>query len=233
MIHGLFGFVLSLFFAQDHLDWVTVGDTTVFIQQQTNGAGKAFVHLHQNETTALAAAQAVVHAEGGSVLTLVHAGGRNIVFHLNRESYEFDPNRIFTDAGIQKTLMQFGECTPEAAREVKRLADQIKALLPRGKIIAVHNNQDYSLNDYLPGHGLAADARALHVNQAHFFRNFYLVTRQKDYKRLKQLKFNSILQAQQATDDGSLSVFLASSDYINVEAGYDQLAAQIKMLRWA
>ena len=233
MIHGLFWYVLSLFISQDNQSWVNVGDTAVIIQQQKNGAGKAFVHLHQNETTALAAAQAVVHTEGGSVLTLVHAGGRNIVFHLNNEPYEFDPNRIFTDAGIQKTLTQFGECTPEAVNEVKRLANTIKALLPKGKIIAVHNNQDYSLNDYLPGHGLAADATLLHVNQDHFFRNFYLVTQKKDYKRLKQLKFNSILQAKQATDDGSLSVFLAGSDYINVEAGYDQLVAQIKMLRRA
>ncbi|HBI22562.1 MAG TPA: protein tyrosine phosphatase, partial [Legionella sp.] len=101
------------------------------------------------------------------------------------------------------------------------------------KIIAVHNNEDYSLDNYLPGHDLAADARALHVNKQHFFRNFYLVTQKKDYKRLSQLKFNSILQAAKATDDGSLSVFLASTHYINVEAGYDQLAAQIKMLRRA
>ncbi|HBI21030.1 MAG TPA: protein tyrosine phosphatase, partial [Legionella sp.] len=135
MIYGLFGYALGLFFAQDHHYWVKVGDTAVIIQQQTNGTGKAFVHLHQNETTALKAAHAVVHTEGGSVLTLVHAGGRNIVFHLNKETYEFDPNRIFTDAGIQKTLTQFGECTIDAVSEVKRLADKIKALLPKGKII--------------------------------------------------------------------------------------------------
>ena len=233
MICSLFWYALGLYIAPVDHYWVKVGDTAVIIQQQTNGLGKAFVHLHQNETTALEAAHAVVNAEGGSVLTLVHAGGRNIVFHLNNEPYEFDPNRIFTDEGIQKTLAQFGECTPEAIIEVKRLADKIKTLLPKGKIIAVHNNEDYSLNDYLPGHSLAADARLLHVNEQHFFRNFYLVTQKKDYKRLSQLKFNSILQAVKATDDGSLSVFLAGSDYINVEAGYDQLAVQIKMLRWA
>lgn len=233
MICTLFGYAFSLYLLPDHYHWVKLGDTAVIIQQQANGAGKAFVHLHQNETTALAAAQAVVHAEGGSVLTLVHAGGRNIVFHVNNEPYEFDPNRMFTEAGIQKTLAQFGEVTPEAVREVARLADKIKTLLPKGKTIAVHNNEDYSLNDYLPGHSLAADARLLHVNEQHFYRNFYLVTQTKDYQRLSQLQFNSILQAEKATDDGSLSVFLADRDYINVEAGYDQLAVQIKMLRWA
>ena len=212
---------------------VKVGDSTVLIKQYHHRCGKAFVHLHQNETTALKAARAIVKAKGGSVLTLVHSGERNVVFHLRKTRYEFDPNRIYTDKGIKKTLLQFGHYSLAAHREVSKLANKITSLLPQGKIIAVHNNQDYSLNDYLPGHGLAADATLLHVNQDHFFRNFYLVTQKKDYKRLKQLKFNSILQAKQATDDGSLSVFLAGSDYINVEAGYDQLVAQIKMLRRA
>jgi len=65
------------------------------------------------------------------------------------------------------------------------------------------------------------------------YRNFYLVTKQQDYKRLSLYEFNSILQAGQATDDGSLSIYLANQNYINVEAGYDQLAAQIKMLNLA
>ncbi len=210
-----------------------LGDTTVVIQQKRHGKGKAFIHLHQNETTALRAAKVVVQAKGGSVLTLIHPGERNIVFCLQRKQYEFDPNRIFTDVGIKKTLLQFGHYTPTAHAEVKKLALKIKMLLPKGKIIAVHNNRSYSLKDYFPGHGLANDAQALNVNAQRHYRNFYLVTKKNDYLRLKQLNFNSIWQALNATDDGSLSVYLADSDYINVEAGYDQLAAQIKMLKQA
>jgi hypothetical protein len=212
---------------------VNVGDSRVIIQQQHNGCGKAFVHLHQNETTALKAARALVKARGGSVLTLVHSGGRNVVFHLRHTRYEFDPNRIYTDRGIKKTLMKFGKYSPIAHREVKKLANKITSLLPQGKIIAVHNNSTYSLKNYFPGHDLARDAQSLNVNKRHFYRNFYLVTKQRDYVRLRQLNFNSIWQASNAMDDGSLSVFLGKNRYVNVEAGYDQLAAQVKMLKYA
>ncbi|HAU1152625.1 TPA: protein tyrosine phosphatase [Legionella pneumophila] len=208
---------------------VMVGDEPVIIQQ-TKGQGKTFVHVHHNEQTALKAAKAVIRKEGGSLITLIHSGGRNIVFHLNNQRYEFDPNRIFTDKGIKRTLAQYSYYTPEAHQEVKKLADKIKVLLPEGKVIAVHNNSSYSLKDYLPGHELAKDAKALYMNPDNYFRNFYLVTKLSDYLRLKMQGFNGVLQKPSATDDGSLSVYLAKRDYINVEAGYDQLAEQIKML---
>lgn len=211
---------------------VMVGDQVVVVKH-IQGAGKTYVHVHHNEQTALKAAQAVRRQDGASLITLVHSGGRNIVFHLNHERFEFDPNRIYTDTGIKKTLTQYSRYTPQAHREVKKLANQITTLLPDGKVIAVHNNSSYSLKDYLPGHELASDAKKLHMSPDNYYRNFYLVTQLKDYLRLKINGFNGILQKQSATDDGSLSVYLAKRDYINVEAGYDQLAEQIRMLRYA
>jgi len=213
---------------------VHVGNTKVIIHIQKKGKGKSFVHVHRNETTALAAAKAIIAVEGGSLMTLVHSGGRNIVFNLHNTRYEFDPNRIFTDTGIRKTLTQYsGTYTPAAHTEVKKLADKIKMLLPEGKIIAVHNNQSYSFKDYLPGHNLANDAQKLHFHDETNYRNFYLVTKHQDFSRLKERNFNSILQADMASDDGSLSIYLADRNYVNVEAGYNQLAAQIKMLQYA
>lgn len=213
---------------------VQLGDTLVVVEKIQHGRGKAFVHVHQNETTALQAARAVIEAEGGSIVTLHHPGGRNIVFYLDKIRYEFDPNRMFTDAGIKKTLKQFGAYSAEAHGVVKQLAQHVKAVLPSNQaVIAVHNNQHYSLKSYYPGASLAAEAKALHVPQPKAFRNFYLVTKKADYTRLKQSDFNSVLQASTPDDDGSLSVYLTSKPYVNVEAGYDQLAAQIKMLRAA
>lgn len=208
---------------------VMVGDEPVSIRQ-TPGKGKTYVHVHHNEQTALKAAKAVIRKDGGSLITLVHSGGRNIVFHLNNKRYEFDPNRIYSDKGIKKTLAQYSYYTPEAHQEVKKLATKIKSLLPKGKVIAVHNNSSYSLKDYLPGHGLAKDAKAVHLSPDNYYRNFYLVTRLTDYLRLKLEGFNGVLQKPSATDDGSMSIYLARSEYINVEAGYDQLNEQIKML---
>ncbi len=230
-----FGLFLIFFvsFAEAYQLPVTLGDSTVIISKIHHGPGKSFVHLHQNEATALKAALSVVHSEGGSVLTLVHSGERNIVFHLENNRYEFDPNRIFTDVGIKKTLTQFGSYSLQAHAEVKKLSTKIKTMLPEGKIIAVHNNQSYSLKNYFPGQDLALDAKALKVNDASHYRNFYLVTQSADYLRLKKMRFNSILQAGSASDDGSLSVYLMGRTYVNVEAGYDQLAAQIHMLKYA
>ena len=214
---------------------VRVGDEKVIIQQiNGKGHGKTFVHVHQNEKTALKAARIVVGKEGGSILTLIHhGGGRNIVFHLENERYEFDPNRIYTDQGIKKTLAQYSRYTPAAHKEVKKLAAEIKQLLPDGKVVAVHNNSSYSLKDYLPGHELAHDAQKLNMLPENYFRNFYLVTQARDYLRLKLAGFNGVLQKPAATDDGSLSINLAKREYINVEAGYDQLHEQIKMLMHA
>jgi hypothetical protein len=212
---------------------VKLGDSTIHVLFQKHGSGKNFIHLHQSETTALKAARAVMMAEGGSILTLVHSGGRNISFRLDHRRYEFDPNRIFTDVGIKKTLMEFGPYSAAAHAEVNKLAQQIKVLLPKGKIIAVHNNKTYSFKNYLPGRDLSSEAKSLNRNIHHHYRNFYLVTKEKDYLRLKKRNFNSIWQAFNATDDGSLSVYLAHRRYINVEAGYEHLAEQINMLRHA
>lgn len=230
--YGFFFLLLlsqSLFAANHKL---MLGGTEVIVQH-VPGHGKTFVHLHQNEKTALKAARTLIKKEGGTLITLIHPGARNIVFYLKHKRYEFDPNRIFTDNGIIKTLRQFGPYSPEAHQEVKKLADTIQKILPKGKVIAVHNNSSYSLKDYLPGHSLANDAQAVHLSPKKHYRNFYLVTKIKDYLRLKSKGFNGVLQKKNASDDGSLSVLLAHSDYVNVEAGYDQLYEQIKMLKHA
>jgi len=230
----MFMFVFGAGHAKNTRKRLQLGDTQVVIETIQHGHGKAFVHVHQNETTALRAARAVIDAEGGSIVTLHHPGGRNIAFHLDKRRYEFDPNRMFTDAGIKKTLQQFGPYSAKAHGLVKQLAQRVKAELPSNQtVIAVHNNEDYSLKAYYPGAGLADEAEALHVPHPKAYRNFYLVTKKTDYTRLKHSDFNAVLQASTPDDDGSLSVYLTSKPYVNVEAGYDQLAAQIKMLRAA
>lgn len=211
---------------------VKLGNTKVAIIKQV-GRGKTFVHVHENEVTALKAAKLYIAKHGGTLITLKHSGERNIVFHLRGKRYEFDPNRIFTNRGIRRTLRHFGSYSLPAHREVKKLATKIKTLLPKGKIIAVHNNRDYSLKEYYPKHPLAGDARAIHHRPGSNHRNFYFVTQKKEYNRLERLKFNVILQSRKAQDDGSLSYFLARRNYINIEAAYGALRAQLRMLHHA
>src|SRR3989338_7813600 len=101
----------SLLWADEEI--VQLGDEQVIIQTE-GSQGHFYVHVHQNETTALQAARAVVKKKGGRILTLKHHGGRNIVFNYQGKRYEFDPNRIFTDNGIKRTLVQFGAYSPAA-----------------------------------------------------------------------------------------------------------------------
>jgi hypothetical protein len=209
---------------------IQLGNTNVIIKTIDKGPGKFFIHLHQNETTSLKAAKKLVGLRGGKVVSLVHNGGRNIVFRLKGKRYEFDPNRIFTKQGIKRTLSQFSHYSKGAYQQIKQLADAIVIRIPHGKVIAIHNNKSYSLKSYLKGSALEQDAEEVYLNPNKFYRNFYLVTQQSDFNRLKKLGFNVVLQSKRATDDGSLSVMLAHQHYINVEAGYGQFKEQLQML---
>ncbi|MBA2651466.1 MAG: protein tyrosine phosphatase [Tatlockia sp.] len=198
---------------------------------KTTGKGKTFVHLHENEVTALRAARIYVIKKGGTLITLKHSGKRNVTFYLNGVRYEFDPNRIFSDKGIRKTLKRHGHYSQSAHAEVKKLAKEILYLLPpTGKIVAVHNNRFYSMKEYFPKHRLAADIGAMYYRPKSNYRNFYFVTKKQEYNRLKKLKFNVALQAKKVQDDGSLSYRLTSKNYINIEAAYGALTTQLKML---
>lgn len=210
---------------------VSLGNTKVNIQKITFKNGKNFIHLHQNEKTALLAAKKYIKRYGGSLITLKHKGTRNISFTIHKKHYEFDPNRIYTDAGIKETLSSFGNYDKHAHQEVKKLAKKISSLLPKGKIIAVHNNQHYSFKNYFPGHENAKDAALLNSGRKRSYRNFFLVTKKREHKRLAHKKFNSILQSTHAEDDGSLSILLKEKNYINIEAGYNQLKAQLDMIK--
>lgn len=212
---------------------VYLGQTELKIIKQ-RGEGKTFIHLHENEQTALLAAKFYIDQHGGSLITLNHSGRRNVRFVLDNQNYEFDPNRIFTDAGIQKTLLENGHYSQKAHQEVKKLSKSLLNLLPEGKkIIAVHNNKDYSIKSYFPDQLLTKDVRALHLYKNLNHRNFFFVTQEKDFKRLVKFHLNVALQAETANNDGSLSYFLSKNRYINVEAGYDEILEQLSMLEKA
>ena len=235
MMKGFFVFVLSglmslpLFAKQYSVD---LGDSKVIIEVLSNGPGNNYVHVHSNETTALKAAKEVLEKQGGTLLTLIHKGGRNISFRFNKRRYTFDPNRIYTPLGIKKTLRRFSRYDKSAAGQVANFAHKIVELLPSsGLIVAVHNNRNYSMRNYYKGASMESDAKAVYKNPQQYYRNFFLVTRANDYERLKELKYNVVLQDNDnAEDDGSLSIYFADRHYINVEAGYNQLQQQIKML---
>lgn len=210
-----------------------LGSTRVIIQREDYGPGKVFVHPHANETTALEAARLVARAYGGQVITLMHTRTRNIKFSYHGKQCQFDPNRIFTAQGIKLTLLTHGCYDKQSEAIVSAFGQQFLASIPSGKVIAVHNNNGYSLKNYFKNQSLAKDAKLIFYNPNRFYRNFYLVTKPKDFQFFKSLGYNVVLQSSLASDDGSLSVVLSDHQYINVEAGYGQLFQQMTMLEHA
>lgn len=229
----LFGVYSTVFSHQPkvHIKTVYLGRTPIQIRHEDYGSGKVFVHLHANETTALLAGRNVARQSGGQVITLVHQKQRDISFMYRHYRYTFDPNRIFTHQGIRQTLIKHGCYDPRVIPMVRHFAQAIlKTIPPQQKIVAVHNNKEYSLRDYFPKHESAQDASSYYYKARSNYRNFYLVTSDKDFKRYKALGFNVVEQANLARDDGSLSIVMAKNGYVNVEAGFGQLQAQKKML---
>jgi hypothetical protein len=210
---------------------VPLGNQVVNIVHEDYGPGKVFVHLHANETTALKAARKVAHQLGGQVITLEHAKTRDIAFDYHGRHYEFDPNRIYTHRGIILTLQQHHCYHPEVVPIIEQFGKKILASIPSSQVVAVHNNQEYSLLDYLPHHSLEKDASHLCYNPKVYFRNFFLVTHPLDFKHYCSLGYNVVLQASNAANDGSLSIAFKNKSYVNVEAGFSQFHSQIQMLK--
>jgi len=199
------------------------------------------INVHDDENTSVAAGKIVIEQSGGRLIALSHGGKRLVTFQLNGERYSFDPNRIFSDAGIRDTLERRSTYSEAAHRAVKRFAAQYLehfGLDREPVIVALHNTVDgtYSIESYRPGAEHAASAAALSISTNRSRFDFYYVTDQRFFDYLKHRDFNVVLQDNAAvTDDGSLSVYFAREGipYINIEAELNHLNAQIEMVRVA
>lgn len=202
-----------------------------------NAGDTIFLQLHDNELTAEASVLEYISDAGGVLLSIENEGSRNVSFTLQNTSYTFDPNRIFTAAGLQATLQRLGDSSPEAMAAVKAFADSILNHLPQSAlIIAVHNNTDenFSINSYVSDTTYMRDAAAVHTNPSHDVDDFFLTTDTGLYSQLVALNYNTILQNNEgATDDGSLSVYLGKKGirYVNVEAEHGHGTFQLQMIK--
>lgn len=212
-----------------------LGDATVNIKVFQNGNGSTFVCPHDNENTASTVALRMVRSHGGTLIELSHKGTRNITFNHEGASYEFDPNRMFSDRGIKASLQaQGGRYSQEAHALVENFASVVKLYIKPGQIIAMHNNTNgsYSALSYKEGGDMQREAQQVHINPDIDPDDFYFVTTQAAFNRLQRLNFNVVLQSRRATDDGSLSVYAARSGkpYVNVEAQSGHSSVQRAML---
>jgi hypothetical protein len=214
---------------------ISLGDSVVRVVTETGAAsGLTYVHPHENERMAARIAGRFVAAYGGRLVSCESRGARNIRFRESGQTFQFDPNRIFTDGGIELSLRKYGACTLAARTAVHALRDAILREIESEKrlVIAVHNNENMSVASYRAGGEFASNAQSVFVDQGRNVHDFLLVLDEKAFAHFKSASFNVVLQSANADDDGSLSVWCQKMQvpYANVEAGYGNEKAQSEML---
>lgn len=204
-----------------------IGDTTVDILiHEAESPGLTYLNLHDDENTSVKAALDIIEEYGGRVIELKHSGNRRITFSIGNNPYEFDPNRMFTDAGRKSTLERFSRANEEALKAVQSFAEDVLLILNPTELVAVvtlHNTSpgDYGILTYTSEGDYAKEAESVFVADKMDPKDFYFVTDPDLYSQLSQMGFNVVLQDNlYATDDGSLSVWCAQQDiiYANSEA---------------
>ncbi|TAD90385.1 MAG: hypothetical protein EAY75_04420 [Bacteroidetes bacterium] len=223
-------------------DTAMLGNTTIKFVSTTAGpqAGVQFLHVHQNEATAVTAAHAMLaRAKKGQFVTWQCQQDRYVQFSLNGQTFKFDPNRIYTDAGATATLKSNGPFTPQALAALRTVAQRFASQYANGKrlVVALHNNTDaggLTINSYAKNGDYAAEAEAVNISKKWDEDDFFYTTNRHLFQYFAQKGFNIVLQNNATvTDDGSLSVYAAKNGihYLNVEAQHGHLKQQQKMLQ--
>ncbi|WP_153797374.1 hypothetical protein [Foetidibacter luteolus] len=232
-------FIAGIAFGQDTA-MVNLGDSSVQVLTRlypaadSNGhKGIYFIHLHQDETTALQVAQSHLQSRYGMLVTLWQSGGRFIYFSVGGKTYMVDPNRIFSMAGARKNMSKLAYYNSAAGRQVKKLADTILNKLHKPRlVIAMHNNKDgkpLSTRNYI-----GRKMFRTHINKSMDSDDFVLTTERKVFNYLKAKNISVILELPGAGfDDGSLSAYCnrRKIPYINIEAQEGHAAEQAAMLQ--
>lgn len=218
-----------------------IGSTTVtFVSQcAKKQPGISWVHVHENENTAIVAAKAIIDSAGiGCYTTWKHNGDRYVSYQLQGKQYKFDPNRIYTSKGLEATLKANGAFSKQGFKAAQQLSHFFIGKYVDGNklIVALHNNSDgggLTIKGYLPGGEYANDAAEVNVNEAEDIDDFFYTTSKPIYDYLKAKGFNILLQNNATvTDDGSLSVYCGykGMDYLNIEAQVGHLQEQKRMM---
>ncbi len=219
--------------------WVPLGENLVPVQLRQYGEqpDPVLIHLHDDEPTALEAAEKLLEQRGGLLVKLENNGERILGFTIDRKLYRIDPNRIFSSAGITFSLTQFGRSSNKAMEATARFASRLLALVPvdASCIIALHNNRDggFSVLSYGPNGELAQDAREVIIVPGEDPDDFFLTTDSLLFKGLAPAGYNIVWQHNASVvEDGSLSVYYGRRGrrYLNCETEHGKNEQYEKML---
>jgi hypothetical protein len=170
------------------------------------------------------------------LIELRSRGRRYVTFRHGLRPYAFDPNRIFTQVGTERTLSRYQSLTATAKAAVSHLRDAVLGLLEHpadALVVALHNNSGrYSIRQYQAGGIRSGDAQAVSISRDYAPEDFFVVTRSSLFDALSSRGFNAVWQVEEPADDGSLSVWFQRQRraYINVEAHHGHMQEQQRML---
>jgi hypothetical protein len=214
---------------EDEKVWVNI--------YQRPGTNIQFVNVHDNENTSAEAAKSYILSHGGRLVELEHGRGRTIVIRRNGVLHRFDPNRMFSEAGLRRSLKYHRNLTDENFALATGFASDVVDFIeiePGKPIIAVHNNTDgkLTINDFKPGEWYGDDTREIFVNPAEDPDNFFYTNSPVLFKALKAMRYNVALMVDNPPDRGTLANLVNARNgvYVLVEAEHDQLRRQIVML---
>lgn len=215
-----------------------IGNEVVYLLISIWGDSKVvYINLHENEQTSVVAGREVLSKNSGILIELRSKGERLISFTSGDQVFTFDPNRIFSSAGIRSTLTEYSMYDPDAERDIASLAAAVtKTILDYQPvlIVALHNTTgDYAIDNYVKGGKLENDMADIFVNPGMNNTELFFTTDQEAFNIIKEGAYNVVLQNNNAvTDDGSLSVYCAANGlrYINSEALHGHKNEQLEMI---
>ncbi|MCU0333704.1 MAG: hypothetical protein MUF62_01495 [Chitinophagaceae bacterium] len=227
-------FIASATFLSAQPHSVKLGNTLIQWLQFCShpSPGISWVHVHENETTSVAATRALIDSLGkGCLVSWRHSPD-------SLQPQRYDPNRIYTPEGLKKTLQANGAYSKPGFTAAQRVARQFISKYVDGNrlVVALHNNSDgggLHIKSYLPGGEYANDAAEVFVNEAEDIDDFFYTTDRRIFDFLKARGFNILLQNNASvTNDGSLSVYCGYQQmaYLNIEAQQGHLQEQKRMM---
>lgn len=216
-----------------------VDDEIVWVHEyQGPRPGFTFVSLHDDENTAVQVAREYIAREGGRLIELRHGRGRNVIIRHDGHKHQFDPNRMFTPAGLARSLAYFQALSDRNLETASAFAGAIERIInvqPGGTIISMHNNTDENLNiyDYRKGALHGANTREISVGSDRDTDDYFFTSDEAVFRALAAAGYHAALMEKSPPDDMGSLAFLASrkgARYVVIEAQHGHLASQREML---
>lgn len=229
----------QLIYRADYSEY-QMGDSLITFVIENNQSTKKvlFINVHENERTSVDAFNRFDVSDEYRLIWLKHNASRRIGYNHRNEVFTIDPNRIFSQAGIEATLANDSIFNNRKAEKMAHaLAKEIINYITASSwIISLHNNtpDNYSILSYLLDSTEAPNTKEVFINSNMDADDFIYTTDVDLFNKLKEKSINVILQDNEnCIDDGSLSVYCGKRNipYVNVEAEHGHLHEQLYLIR--